>query len=200
MQKKTIEQEARLLLDQLICDPQIAPFLNDLKEKSIVTFIHSMNVAFISVQMGLNRGFKGKKLENLAKGALLHDIGKLKVDPSILKKKEALTDEEYDIIKQHPITGCDMVKDLPFDDEVRNIIRHHHEKLDGSGYPDGLRSAKISVETQLVTVADVWDAMTSERAYKTEYTGNIALTELKDYKNSYYDEEVIRLLTMCSDK
>lgn len=200
MQKKSIEQAARLLIDHIICEPQIAPLLSKLKEKNSLTFIHSMNVAFIVVQMGMNRGFKNERLENLARGALLHDIGKIAVDSSILNKSTTLTEEEYAEMKRHSELGYEIIKDMPFSDVVKDIVKHHHERLDGSGYPDGISMSRIRVETQLVTVADVWDAMTSERPYKEEYIGDIVLTELKDYKNSYYDEEAIRLLTICRDK
>lgn len=200
MQKKSFEQRARIITNKLICEPKIAPLMEQLRWHSDKTFVHSMNVAFITVQMGLNRNFKKERLENMARGALLHDIGKLHVDKEILASDKILTGDEYDIIKKHPEEGCNIIKELGFSPIVSDIIRHHHEKNDGSGYPDGLESAEISIEVNLVSVADVWDAMTSERAYKQEYTGDVAEAEIRDYCASYFDHEAIRLLMMCPDK
>lgn len=200
MQKKSLEQRARIIINRVLCEPEIAPLMEKLRSHSDRTFVHSINVAFISVQMGLTRCFKKERLENLARGALLHDIGKLNVNRELLASDSILSGEEYDLIKKHPTEGCEIIKDLGFPPIVADIIRHHHEKNDGSGYPDQLESAEISIEVNLVSVADVWDAMTSERAYKQEYTGDIAEAEIREYCASYYDQEAIRLLLMCPDK
>lgn len=200
MQKKSFEQRARIIINKILCEQKIAPLMEQLRGHSDKTFVHSINVAFIAVQMGLNRSFKKERLENMARGALLHDIGKLHVDRELLSSDKILTGAEYDLIKTHPAEGCEIIKDMGFPPIVADIIRHHHEKNDGSGYPDGLESADISIEVNLVSVADVWDAMTSERAYKQEYTGDIAEAEIREYCASYYDQEAIRLLLMCPDK
>lgn len=200
MQKKSFEQRARITIERILCEPEIAVLMKQLRDHSDTTFVHSINVAFISVQMALNRDFKKERINNLAKGALLHDIGKLHVSHDILASKNNLSAQEYDIIKKHPVEGCEIVKDMSFPPVVTDIIRHHHERNDGSGYPDGLLSEDISIEVSLVSVADVWDAMTSERAYKPEFTGDIATEELKEYGMSYFNKEAIRLLMMCPDK
>lgn len=200
MQKKSFEQTARITIDKIMCEPEVAPLMEQLKKHSSKTFIHSLNVAFIAVQMGLNRNFSGKRIENLARGALLHDIGKLRIPAELLSSKKALTSDEYDIMKSHPEEGCKLVENSGFSKVVIDIIRHHHERKDGSGYPDGCDNSEMSIEVNLVCVADVWDAMTSERSYKPEYTGEIAEVELREMCPSYYDPEAVRLLLMCPDK
>lgn len=200
MDKKTIEQRARILVEKMTVEPEVAEILKKLKEYDIVSFEHSINVAFIATQMGMERGMSEKRLKQLTIGALLHDIGKLGIDKNILDKKGNLTDGEYAYVKKHPKLGYDMVKDKSFSPTVLDIILHHHERMDGKGYPDGLTEMQIPIETQIVTVVDVWDAMTAERPYKKEFTGNTAYEELQSESNRHYNEAMIRLLMRVQDK
>lgn len=203
MDKKTSEQRARIIVNYILCEPKMAPFMHKLHEYHETTFDHSVNVAFIATQMGIQRGLGGlviSCIENLTRGALLHDIGKIKIPKEILDKQGPLSDEEFEIIKKHPEMGYDMVKNEGFADSVLDIIRHHHEHLDGTGYPDHLRNTQITVDAQIVAVADVWDAMTSERPYKSEFPAYIVGGELNDYANIYFNNAMVRLLKECKDK
>jgi HD-GYP domain-containing protein (c-di-GMP phosphodiesterase class II) len=96
--------------------------------------------------------------------------------------------------------GLDRVEGLGLDEVSKDIILHHHEHKDGTGYPDGTSLIRLNMETQIVGVADVWDAMTSERCYKHELSGDAALAELMDAKDRYYDHSAIRMLGLCNDK
>ncbi len=200
MEKKSIEQRARLMLDGVIIEPDTAEILSSLKEYSNRTFVHSLNVAFISIQIGLDWGFDESRIVNLAKGAVLHDIGKIKIPLSILEKKDALTEEEFARIRLHPVYGYELARKRGYGSPVLDIILHHHEHIDGSGYPDGHKVTGLSLETQIVSVVDTWDAMTSTRSYKPELSGQDAMLELADFTDSFYNTEAVRGLRNVTDK
>lgn len=200
MDKKTAEQRARIMADRIMCEPNVAPLMHQLREYHMVTFKHSVNVAFIATQMGIHRGFAEDRIEELTRGAILHDIGKLGIGKEVLDKQGPLSSGEYEFIQKHPQIGYDMVKDKEFSPVVLDIILHHHEHMDGSGYPEKIKNSQLSIETQIVTVADVWDAMTSERPYKSEFPAYIAYEELMDSADSFFNDAMIRLLTKCQDK
>lgn len=200
MEKKTIEQRARLLINDVCVDPQTAELLCALKRYSYRTFIHCMNVAFMSAQIGFDWGMEESRLYNLAIGAALHDIGKIKIPLSILEKKGTLTDEEFAQIKLHPVYGFELAEKHGFGNTVLDIILHHHEHIDGSGYPDGNKMVGFLPETQIVSVVDAWDAMTSVRSYKPELSGQDAMMELTDFTDSFYNTEAVRGLRKVADK
>lgn len=200
MEKKSIEQRSRLLINAVIIEENTAKLLRSMEDYSQRTFQHCLNVAFMAVQIGYNWGMQESKLKNLARGAALHDIGKMKIPIEILEKEGSLTQQEYDQVKMHPVYGHEVVKDLGYDEVVLDIILHHHEHIDGSGYPDGDRVMRMITETQIVAVMDAWDAMTSKRSYKPELSGQAAMQELLDFVESYYNREVIRGLRNITDK
>jgi HD-GYP domain-containing protein (c-di-GMP phosphodiesterase class II) len=109
----------------------------------------------------------------------LHDIGKIGVPDSILNKPDRLTETEYDVIKKHPIIGEEICMSIKSFDKVREIIRHHHEKLNGEGYPDGLSGDEISIEARIISVADIYDAITSIRSYREPIDHDTAIEILK---------------------
>ena len=198
MEKKTTEQRARIMIDKTIVEEPLASLLDKLQKYDFRTFQHSMNVAFIVTQMACARGMdkEGERIYNLIKGATLHDIGKIRIPKDILCKNGSLNKEEYEIIKKHPEYGADYIKDYQYPDIVRNIILSHHERIDGSGYPKAITVENIPIEAQMVSVADVWDAITSERVYKPEYTGAAAMKEL----SLSHDPSIVRLLVQTIDK
>ena len=200
MEKKSIEQRARILLDGIIIEPDTADLLCSLNKYSKRTFIHCLNVAFMSVQIGFNWGMDSKRLIDLAKGAVLHDIGKIKIPLSILEKKGALTQEEFEQIKLHPVYGYELAMMKGYGNTVLDIILHHHEHIDGTGYPDGNKVTGLLQETQIVSVVDAWDAMTSARSYKPELSGQDAMLELTDFTDSFYNNEAVRGLRNVTDK
>lgn len=131
-----------------------------------ITFVHGMNVALISMLFGQWLGYSKEDCEVLMLAGLLHDIGKLKIPPEILKKKGSLTSEEFDIIKSHPLEGYNLLKDQNLDDRVVVSALQHHERCDGTGYPNGLKGAHIHDFAKIISIADVYDAMTASRCYR----------------------------------
>ena len=141
-----------------------------LAEKDAYTAEHTRQVALRSVAVGEKLGLAPARLRDLAIGALLHDIGKLSVPDAILQKPAALTAAEYDVIRRHPEHGHDLVLQLGFPRQVSRLVRDHHERLDGGGYPHGLREAELDLETRILTACDVLDALLSTRVYREAWT------------------------------
>ena len=139
---------------------------------------HSERVSLLSVAMGRRLGLIGKDVELLRVGALLHDIGKIGVPDAILKKTVRLSPEEYEVIKTHTSLGAKILKTMPFLAVHVPVAELHHERLDGRGYPHGLRGEEIQVQARIVHVADAYDAMTTARAYRGARTRQVAIDEL----------------------
>ena len=133
-------------------------------------------------------------LDLLRVAGQLHDMGKLMIDLSYVNKPGPLTREEWEIMKQHPATADRFLAPLPFLAEVRPIIRHHHERLDGSGYPDGLAGGDVDLLTQILAVADSYDAMTSHRSYRKPMSMDKAVEELRRYANLHYEGVIVESL------
>lgn len=134
-----------------------------------------------------------EQLHLLNYAAYFHDIGKIKVPPRILKKPGALTEAEWRIIKRHPTYGRELLENSFFK-KAGAIIEQHHERLDGSGYPYGLSNPNILVEASIIAVADAYDAMTSNRAYRYALSHETAIAELQRYAGKYYPEEIVKVL------
>ena len=137
-----------------------------LRDNHCYTYEHSLNVTLYALIIGLNEGLTSKELQILVLGCLLHDLGKCNINNTILDKPGKLSDSEFKAIKQHPIYGVELADSLSCaDDRIKGIILQHHEKLDGTGYPYGLSYEKINHLSRVATVADIFDAVTSKRAY-----------------------------------
>ncbi|HPR16789.1 MAG TPA: tetratricopeptide repeat protein [Candidatus Cloacimonadota bacterium] len=154
---------------------------------------HQLRVATLSREIGLAMGLDKQQLDSIRIAAILHDIGKIYVPSEILTKPAKLTDTEYTMIKNHPLAGFDILKTIDFDLPVARIVYQHHEKLNGSGYPQGLSGNEIMLEARIVNVADVVDAMISQRPYRHSQGIDLALSELQKYAGIYYDEKVVRV-------
>ncbi len=141
--------------------------LVSIKSMDKYLYVHSLNVGVLSYVIGTWMGLGKKELEILIKAGILHDIGKLRIDPNILYKKGKLTVEEFEEMKKHTIYTYKILKENgEIDEEILKAVIFHHEKEDGAGYPLGLTSEKIPLYSKIITVADIFDAMTSERVYK----------------------------------
>ena len=139
------------------------------------------------------------RIQGLELGTLIHDIGKVYVPAEILNRPGKLTPEEFAIIKTHPQVGYDIIKDIEFPWPVADIVHQHHERLDGTGYPQGLKGDEIILEARITTVADVVEAITSHRPYRPGLDLDVALNEIKNNRGKFYDPDVVdaflRLIT-----
>ncbi len=152
---------------------------------------HSANVSRVAHAIGHELGIPKVTLRNVRLGAMLHDIGKFTVSKKILNKPGRLSEEEYSTIKLHCRAGREMLQSLEPFSCVADIISQHHERFDGSGYPNGLRGEKISLEARIITLADSFDAMTSPTSYHKALTTESALEELKANAGSQFDPQIV---------
>lgn len=160
--------------------------------------IHPYNVAQWSLAIGKELGFDEKRLETLYLSAVLHDIGKIYISTDILNKPTKLTDEEYEEVKKHPIYSYNIIKNmLSFTenfDEIAFFAKHHHERYDGKGYPDGLKEEKIPLESRIIGVADAVDAMLSNRNYKKSKSISFVINELIRNKGKQFDPDIAEIM------
>jgi HD-GYP domain-containing protein (c-di-GMP phosphodiesterase class II) len=166
-----------------------------LAQRDEYTEQHTRRVALRAVQVGEALGLSASRLRSLAIGGLVHDIGKLSVPDSILKKPAALDDEEYSVIRKHPEWGTRLLEELGgFSDSVRRLVQDHHERLDGNGYPRGLPAADLDLDTRILTVCDVYDALISPRVYRPAWTHEQAMGLLRDQTGTAFDERCVTAL------
>ncbi len=152
---------------------------------------HSQNVANYAVAMASALGLPEQEIEIIKYASLLHDIGKISVAQEILLKTAPLTEDEYTVLKKHPVVGITILKDIKFLEKEIPIILHHHERFDGKGYPQGLMGREIPLGARIVAVADAYDAMTSGRGYKSKLSSDAAMEELKKGSGSQFSPEVV---------
>jgi hypothetical protein len=165
-----------------------------LAEKDAYTEEHTRRVALRAVQVGEELDLSPVRVRSLATGSLVHDIGKLSVPDSILKKPGALTDEEFSVVKRHSEWGDKMLGDLGFGKDVRQLVRDHHERLDGSGYPQGIGDSAISLDARILAVCDVYDALISKRVYREAWTHERAIGLLREESGSSFDPKCVAAL------
>ena len=157
------------------------------------TYTHSVNVFVFGVLLAQRTGVDSALLKRYGLGALLHDLGKSLMDPAILNCKGKLSDAQWDIMRKHPIYGVDLLGEQRVTDElVLDVVRHHHEKLTGNGYPDGLKAQDISQFSRITTIADIFDALTTKRSYKGALHSFPALKLMKDNMRAEIDPELFR--------
>ncbi|MEU5607807.1 HD-GYP domain-containing protein [Streptomyces sparsogenes] len=161
---------------------------------------HSERVGRASVMIARELGMDGDRIETLRVAGVLHDVGKLGVPTRLLRKNGPLTPEERGVIELHPEYGHEMVRGIGFLGEARDAILHHHERLDGSGYPHGLAGADIPEAARVVAVADAFDAMTSTRAYRRARPVPAAVEELKRCAGAQFDPRMVDALTRALDR
>jgi putative nucleotidyltransferase with HDIG domain len=153
---------------------------------------HSSRVSDVAVALARELGLSREEQEIVRHGCLLHDIGKINVPDAILRKPAALTDEEFAMMKKHPAIGENICRPLIFARPFLDIIRHHHERWDGRGYPDGLAGEEISVHARIAAIADAWDAMTTDRPYRAALPHQVAFSRLEEGAGTQWDPELIR--------
>ena len=150
---------------------------------------HQQRVARLALAIGRDMGLSAESLEAIRMAGVVHDVGKISVPAEILSKPTRLTDLEFALIKTHPQVGYDILKNIEFPWPIARIVLQHHEKLDGSGYPDGVKGDEILVEARILVVADVVEAMASHRPYRPALGISVALEEISRNRGTLYDSE-----------
>lgn len=164
---------------------------NSIEVRTPNSFGHVERLTQYAVKLANYMGWHQTRIEQIRFGAILHDIGKIHVPQTTLLKPGPLDQEEWALVKRHPITGAEMIKDLPFLEEAIPIVRHHHERWNGEGYPDGLAGKVIPEGARIVAVADTFDSMTTDRPYCVQCSPEQALEEITALAGENYDPAVV---------
>ena len=179
---------------QQMFEETIHSLVSALDAKDTYTFGHSSRVAELAVQLAERLGYNKDGLNRMQMAGLLHDIGKIGVEDSVLRKPGRLTDEEFEKIKVHPVLGFEMLQGIrPFRD-ILPAVRHHHEAWDGTGYPDGLSGDGIPRDAQILAVADAFDAMTSDRPYRNGMPLDLVVEIFKQGRGTQWAADVVDML------
>ena len=168
--------------------------LTDIRAHDAYTFAHSVNVAVLSAMMGMLCHMPRDEISLITLGGLLHDLGKVDVSSDILTKNRGLSDREFKIMKNHPLDGSRRilnVSDLPKKSILAAIAAQHHEHIDGSGYPNGITGNEMHHYAKITAIADVYDALTSERPYKKAYMPNIAYNIMHNINKGQFDQDLL---------
>ena len=176
LRKKNIDatlQVAKDIVGQILTSDTISLDMVDLRTFDDYTYRHSVNVAVLSTIIGMGMGLSQEELNDVCIGAIFHDMGKLMIDTDIINKPGKLTDEEFDLIKIHPVTGYHILKDISDHVDMAIAAKYHHERYDGKGYPNGLLGENIPEMARILAVADSYDAMTSNRSYRKGLPQNV---------------------------
>ena len=168
--------------------------LTDIRTHDAYTFAHSVNVAVLSAMMGILCHLPKEELSIITLGGLMHDLGKIDVHADILNKNRSLTTNEFDIMKKHPNDGARRIlkiKNLPKASILAAIASQHHEHIDGTGYPRGIKGEEMHRYAKITAIADVYDALTSERPYKKAYMPNIAYNIMHNINKGQFDPKLL---------
>ena len=191
-QAREIEAAYEVLEDTY--DQTLKALMSALDARDRETEGHSMRVSQLACLLGEKLGLDNDQLKALERGALLHDIGKIGISDTILHKPGKLTDDEWDIMRMHPDIGARIVERIPFLQESMSVVRYHHERWDGSGYPLGVKSEEIPIQARIFAVVDVFDALTSKRSYRSKATPDEAIQYLHEQSEILFDPKIVKAL------
>lgn len=163
-----------------------------MKTKDDYTYLHSVAVCALMIALGKQLNYQGS-LHALGMAGLLHDVGKMSIPDEILNKPGKLTDEEFKVVLEHPRNGWELLKRSDDIDEIAlDVCLHHHERVDGNGYPDKLSGEALSLEARMGAICDVYDAITSDRCYKQGWEPAYALKKMAEWKDGHFDETIFQ--------
>ncbi len=200
MVKKRTE-ELRLAMQEisLTYEKTLESFVYALDTRDIETGFHSQRVRFFTLKLAKDYGISSQEeLLDIERGALIHDIGKIGVPDSILRKPSKLTAEEWEIMKKHPIFGYNIIKGIRELENPGKIVLFHHERFDGKGYPFGKKGNAIPIEARLFAVADTLDAMTSERPYRKAFSYEYTYDEILKCSETQFDPDIVEIFRHIS--
>lgn len=170
----------------------IAALVSAIDAKDRYTRNHSKNVARVAVMLSQGLKLNAREIQTIEYGALLHDIGKIGIPETILNKNGKLEHDEYERIKNHPVIGVKILQPVDFLQSIHAIVHYHHERIDGQGYPNGLKGEGIPFEARIVSIADAWDAMTSDRSYRKGISTEQAIGELQAHAGDQFDPHMVK--------
>lgn len=168
-------------------------FVEMIEARDPYTKQHSANVSKYAMSIAKANGCSQDEIAKLNVSGNLHDIGKIGIPDSILLKPGRLTDEDYEIIKKHPVIGSNIIGHFGMWTDEQSIIRHHHERFDGKGYPDGLKGEEIPLLARILSVADVYDALTTDRSYRRKMPDHVAVKIIRENAGSQFDPKIVNI-------
>jgi len=178
-------------------EQHIYSLVNIIEKRDSYTAGHSQRVANYSVLIAKEMGFNTETIDTLRRACMLHDIGKISTPDSILLNPGKLNSLEYDIIKEHVVVSYDLLSSVDIYKDIAEIVRYHHEHYDGSGYPEGLKGDKIPILSQIMSVADAFDAMTTNRVYKPRKSVDMAISELQELSAKQFNTQIVNAATIA---
>jgi putative two-component system response regulator len=190
--EEKVKEQTRLIRESFVNEITAMAFA--LEAKDHYTHGHSEKTTRIAIAIATEIGISGGYIEKIRVAGLLHDIGKIGIKESILNKEGSLTAEEFEIVKTHPKIGEKILIPIVQDDEILDMVCHHHERYDGKGYPDGLRANQISLGARIMAVADSFEAMIGDRPYRKALKEQVVFKELENGKNTQFDAVVVDAL------
>lgn len=197
--RSRLARSQQLLLAQLqqAYQASLIMFANAIELRDQYTRGHVERVVDYSQALARQMGWNSSQTNSLKFGSILHDIGKIYIRESILKKPGSLDEDEWAEMKRHPVVGAELIKNIPYLAIAIPVVRHHHERWDGQGYPDGLKGEEIPLAARIVMVADALDAMTTSRAYQRKSSPDEAYEEIVKCAGTVFDPDVVEALKGC---
>ncbi|MGB9716452.1 MAG: HD domain-containing phosphohydrolase [Thermodesulfovibrionales bacterium] len=194
--KELLEKEIEKARENLMLyyEGTIKALIRAIDAKDHYTFDHSEHVAKLSSEIADVMGFSKVMKDKLEHAAIMHDIGKIGINEQLLRKESLLTEEEHAEMRKHPEIGARIVRAVPFLEDTIDVILYHHERFDGSGYPEGLKGDKIPLSARIVSIADTIDAMMRDRPYRNALSRSQLIDELQKGAGTQFDPEIIRLV------
>jgi putative nucleotidyltransferase with HDIG domain len=181
------------LIEYIIEEGDVSKSLYDVKTHDNYTFLHCIDTGIMSAFLGLSMKLKENKLKELGIGAILHDIGKTNIDSKIINKNGILSEEEYVEMKKHPIYGVEILKKIVYIPETSiEAVEQHHERVDGNGYPYGLKGNSICKFAKIVSICDMYDAVSNDRSYRKKFSPNDAYELVLASSGSAFDENIVK--------
>ncbi|RZB35853.1 MAG: hypothetical protein SRB2_02651 [Desulfobacteraceae bacterium Eth-SRB2] len=175
-------------------------FVETIEARDPYTKQHSANVSAYAMSIAKAYGCSQDEIAKLNVSGNLHDIGKIGIPDSIILKPGRLTDEEYEIIKKHPVIGSNIIGHFGMWTDEQSIIRHHHERFDGKGYPDGLKGEEIPFLARILSVADVYDALTTDRSYRRKMPDHVAVKIIRENAGTQFDPKIVNIFLELQKK
>jgi HD-GYP domain-containing protein (c-di-GMP phosphodiesterase class II) len=186
------------IVDSIVRNPDATIWLTQLKDKDEYTAIHSLNVCILSLAFGRHVGFSREMLNELGLGALLHDLGKIRVPEQVLNKPGKLTSDEFELMRLHPVYGKEILTTTNgLSQSVVDVAYSHHERMNGSGYPHGLNADQISLYGRMVAIVDMYDAITSQRVYHHGIHSMDAMKQLYELRKTDLDQKMVEQFIQC---
>ncbi len=193
-----VENVVEKMVDSIFRNHDALVSLGRIRKVDEYTYVHSMAVSILMISFGRHLGLDQGQLMDVGIGAMLHDIGKTKVPPEILKKREPLTDEELDIVRGHVNHSRALLEETEgLTETAKMLAAQHHERVDGTGYPEGLGEDEIHQYGKMVAITDVYDAMTSKRCYQSRNEPTQVLRKLYEWSGTLFDRELVQQFVRC---